>query len=282
MKIFKNILIVFLVVMVLTSCAGDMSFAIPADVGIGDGFKYGIFQGFIVIPIGFLINQLTFLIGNAAIAMIITTIIVRTITLPVTLKGQLATKGIQEIQPKIQAIEAKYKGRTDETSNQRKAAEVQALYSEMGTNPISGMLYPFLSLPIFMGVWRATNASVIIKESDPFLSFALGSTPKDAILGGDYQYIILVILVAVSQFVQFKLTNHLTTERNKSNKNYRTAPQADTMAKQMKIMVYVFTVMMLFMSLTLISAMSVYLIVSALISIGQAFYIDKVMRKDNE
>lgn len=282
MKILKNVLIVFLVVMILTSCSGDMSFTIPTDVAIDDGFKYGIFQGFIVIPIGYLINQLTFLIGNAAIAMILTTIIVRTITLPVTLKGQMATKSVQEMQPKIQEIEAKYKGRTDETSKQRKAMEVQEVYKNMDTNPVSGMLYPFLSLPIFMGVWRATNASVILKESDPFLGFTLGATPKDAIFDGSFQYIILIVLVAVSQFIQFKLTNHLSTKRNKSNKNYRTSPQTDMMSKQMNIMVYVFTVMMLGISLTLISAMSIYLIVSALISIVQAFYIDKVMRKETD
>lgn len=280
MKILKNILIVFLVVMVLTSCSGDMTFQIPTDVAINEGFQYGLFQGFIVVPIGFLINQLTFLIGNAAIAMIITTIIVRTITLPVTLKGQLASKGVQELQPKIQQIEAKYKGRTDEASKQRKAMEVQELYKEMDTNPLTGMLYPFLSLPIFMGVWRATNASVILREADPFLGFVLGMTPKEALVDGGYHYIILILLVAITQFIQFRLTNHLSTKRNKENKSYRSNPQADMMTKQMNIMMYVFTAMMLFISFTLISAMSIYLIVSALISILQAFYIDRMMRKD--
>lgn len=280
MKIIKNILIVFLVVMILTSCSGDMTAPIPVDSTIGDGFKYGIFQGFIVFPIGYLINQIYFLIGSAALAMIITTIIVRTITLPVTLKGQIATKGIQELQPKMQEIEAKYKGRTDEATKQRKAMEMQALYKDMGTNPLTGMLYPFLSLPIFMGVWRATSASVLIKESDPFLTFSLGVTPKDAILGGEYQYLIIILLVAISQHIQFKLTNHLNTQRTKDSKNYRKNDQADKMNKQMNMMMYAFTAMMIFLSFTLISAMSFYLIVSALISIAQAFYIDKVMRKD--
>lgn len=280
MKIIKNILIVFLVVMILTSCSGDMSAPIPIDSAIGDGFQHGIFQGFMVFPIGFLINQITFLTGSAALAMILTTIIVRTVTLPVTLKGQIASKGIQDLQPKMQQIEAKYKGRTDEASKQRKAMEMQELYKNMGTNPLSGMLYPFLSLPIFMGVWRATSASVIIKQSEPFLGFTLGATPKDAILAGQYQYLIIILFVAISQHLQFKLTNHLTTQRTKDSKNYRVNEQAEKMNKQMNMMMYAFTAMMVFLSFTLITAMSFYLMISALISIAQAFYIDKVMRKD--
>lgn len=280
MKILKNIIIVFLVVMMLTSCTGSLNFEIPADATIDGGFQYGIFQGFVVYPLGILINKLTTITGSAAVAMIITTIIVRMITLPVTIKGQLATRGMQELQPKIQALEEKYRGRKDEAAQQRKAQEMQQIYQSAGTNPMSGMLYPFLSLPLFMGVWRATSLVTVIKTAEPFLGiFNLGMAPREAITSGNYVYIILIILVVVSQVIQFRLTNHLTTKRNKSKKSYVQDPKADMMAKQMSIMMYVMAAMMGFMSLTLISAMSVYLTVSALISIGQAFYIDKVMRK---
>lgn len=280
MKILRNIIIVFLVIMMLTSCTGDLSFVIPADAKIDGGFQYGIFQGFIVYPIGVLINELTLLTGSAAFAMIITTIIVRMITLPVTLKGQLATRGMQDLQPKIQALEEKYRGRKDEAAQQRKSQEMQQIYQSMGVNPMSGMLYPFLSLPLFMGVWRATSMVSVIKDSQPFMGlFDLGEAPKDQILAGNYAYIILIVLVVVSQVIQFRLTNHLTTKRNKENKTYVQDTRLNMMQKQMGIMMYVMAVMMGFMSLTLISAMSVYLTVSALISIGQAFYIDKVMRK---
>ena len=279
MKIIKNILIVFLVVMVLTSCTGNMKFEIPVDAALDGGFKYGIFQGFIVYPIGVLINKLTLVVGSSAIAMIITTIIVRTITLPVTLKGQLATKGMQELQPKIQELENKYRGRTDEASKQRKAMEMQKIYQSMDINPMSGMLYPFLSLPVFMGVWRATSMTVVIKESAPFLGFELGLSPQAAFGQGDFYYIILMVLVGITQFIQFRLTNHLSRQRNKDSKSYRPNAQADSMNKQMNIMMYGFTIMMVFMSFTLISAMSIYLTVSALISIAQAFYIDRFMRR---
>lgn len=281
MKILRNIIIVFLVAMMLTSCTGSMSFEIPKDATLGGGFQYGIFQGFVVYPIGVLINELTLLTGGkAAIAMIITTIIVRTISLPVTIKGQLATRGLQELQPKMQAIEEKYRGRNDDASKQKKAQEMQQIYQSMGVNPISGMLYPFVTLPLFMGVWRATNLTAVIKDAQPFLGlFDLGKAPKDLILSGQYQYIILIAAVVVLQVIQFRLTNHLSTKRNKENKSYVQNDRANMMQKQMGIMMYVMAAMMGFMSLTLISAMSVYLSVSALVSIAQAFYIDRAIRK---
>lgn len=281
MKYIKNVLIVFLVVMLLTSCRGTTTFEIPIDAALDGGFQHGIFQGFLVWPIGVLMNKLTLVLGSAAVAMIITTIIVRMVTLPVTIKGQMASKAMSALQPKMQQIEEKYRGRTDEASNQRKAMEMQKLYSTMGTNPLSGMLYPFMSLPIFMAVWRATNYAVVIKESAPFLGFKLGISPKEAFATGDYKYVALMVLVAVTQFIQFRLTNHLTTKRNeKSGQVVRKDSQQATMAKNMNLMMYGFTAMMVFMSFTLTSAMSLYLSVSACISIAQAFYIDKVMRED--
>jgi YidC/Oxa1 family membrane protein insertase len=268
-----------MVVMMLTSCSGNMKFDIPVDAAWGSGFQYGWFQGFIVMPIGVVINKLTVLLGSALIAMIVVTIIVRTITLPVTIKGQVASKAMQEMQPKIMQLEDKYRGRDDEASKQKKAQEMQKIYSSMGVNPIGGMLYPFVSLPLFMGVWRATSLSAVIKEANPFLGFQMGTSPSVAFGQGDYHYIILMVLVGLAQFLQFKITNHLTTKRNKESKSFRYNPKQSSMEKQMKIMMYGFTVMMVFMSFTLISAMSIYLIVSALISIAQAYYIDHYMRK---
>jgi len=282
MKIIKNILIVFLVAMLLTSCQGNWDFTVPMQGPIDGGFAHGIFQGFVVYPIALLINWITSHIGSAGIAMIITTIVVRSITLPVTMKAQLATRGMQEMQPKMAAIEEKYRGRDDEQSKMRKAQDMQKMYAEMGMNPFSSMLYPMLSMPIFMGVWRATQAAdAIVGEGTTFLGFQLGSTPQVEIGHGHFLYIAIMLLVGISQFVQFRLTNHLQKQRNASNKAYRVSEQQEKMQKQMGSMTYVFTAMMVFMSFTMKTAMSFYLIVSACVSIVQAFYIDKKMRESN-
>lgn len=279
-KIIKNILIVFLVVNLLFSCAGDSKTLISQTATLQDGFNAGIFQGLIVYPIGILINNLTLTLGSAGLAMVITTIIVRSITLPVTIKTTQSQKIMQSIQPKMADIDEKYRGREDQASKQKKMMEQQKLYTELGVNPLSSLIYPFLSLPIFMGVWRATQLSVVINQtSASFLGFSLGTTPGNAIASGQYQYAILIVLVGIIQYIQFKLTTHLTKKRNESDKNYRVNPKADALSKQMSIMAYIFPVIMMFMSLSLASAMSIYLFVSGLITIAQSFYVDSVMRK---
>lgn len=283
LKAVKYVVITFLMVMLLTSCQGDQQYTIAKDAVLGDGMSHGVFQGLVVYPIGVLINTLTSFIGSAGFAMIITTIVIRAITLPLTIKGQMASREMQKMQPKIQAIQEKYRGRDDNVSKQQQAIETQKVYAELGVSPFGSMMYPFLSLPLFMGVWRATSSLEIMKHNANFFGFDLGITPKDAIMGnGNYTYIILIILVAITQFLQFKLTNHLTKRRNANNPNstYKPSVQQTAMEKQMGIMMYFFTAMMVFMSLSLISAMSVYLTVSALISIGQAFYIDRKMQDD--
>lgn len=280
-KILKNVLILFLVVNLLFSCAGNNSFVITESATLSEGMQYGIFQGLIVFPIGIMINSLTVMLGSAGLAMVVTTIVVRTITLPVTLKTTRSQKAMQAIQPKMAELEKKYHGRDDQATKQKKAMEMQKMYADLGINPLSSILFPFLTLPIFMGVWRATQASqVIVSGGGSFLGFSLGTTPGNAIAQGDFYYISLILIVGVVQYVQFKLSTHLSNKRNKSDKNYRANPKADAMTKQMGILAYIFPVMMMFMSLSLASAMSIYLIVSGLIMIAQTFYIDKVMRNE--
>jgi YidC/Oxa1 family membrane protein insertase len=283
LKAIKYVVITFLVLMLLTSCQGDQKYTIAKQAVLGDGMEHGIFQGLVVYPIGILINWLTTYIGNAGFAMIITTIVIRGITLPLTIKGQMASREMQKLQPKIQAIQEKYRGRDDNISKQQQAIETQKIYAELGVSPFGSMLYPFLSLPLFMGVWRATSTLEIMKHNANFFGFDLGITPRDAIVNnGNYTYLILIILVAITQFLQFKLSNHLTKKRNANNPHstYQPSAQQSAMEKQMGIMMYFFTAMMVFMSLSLISAMSVYLTISALISIGQAYYIDQKMQME--
>lgn len=278
MKIIKNIITIFLVVMLITSCTAEQVTTIPFDATFKSGFEYGIFNAFIVFPMGMLINFLSETLGNAGLAMIITTVIARSISLPVTIKGQIAMKKQQALQPKMAALEEKYRGRDDQASKQKKAMEMQQMYKDEGVS-IGGMFYSFLTLPVFMGVWRATTASEAITQSGgTFLGFSLGEAPGAMITSGQYYYILLVVVVAVTQYGQMKVSSNLTSKRSGNDKSRKTAQQS-AMEKQMKMMPYIFTVMMVFMSLSLTAAMSIYLATSAIVSISQAYYIDKIMKE---
>ncbi len=56
--------------------------------------------------------------------------------------------------PHLQAIQKKYKGKTDQESRQKMAEEMQAIYKEAGANPLSSCLPVLLQMPIFFALFR--------------------------------------------------------------------------------------------------------------------------------
>ena len=89
-------------------------------------------------------------VGSGGIAIIIFTIIVRTVILPITVRSIRSMKSMQDIQPKLKELQKKHKG--DRVKIQQ---ETMALYQTYGVNPIAGCLPALLQLPIFFGVYRA-------------------------------------------------------------------------------------------------------------------------------
>lgn len=91
-------------------------------------------------------------ISNASwtyfLAIFIFTLIVRTIILPLTINQTKTTIKTQELQPKIKALQEKYKN--DPKALQQKQME---LYKENGANPIMGCLPLLIQLPIFMAMY---------------------------------------------------------------------------------------------------------------------------------
>jgi len=88
--------------------------------------------------------------GSGGLAIIIFTIIVRTLLLPITVKSTKSMKAMQDVQPKIKDLQKKYKG-----DRARIQQETMALYNAYGVNPVAGCLPALIQLPIFFGVYRA-------------------------------------------------------------------------------------------------------------------------------
>jgi len=90
--------------------------------------------------------------SNFGLSIIVFTIIIRLITLPLTLKQQKSTMKMQELQQskKWQDMQAKYK------DNKQKLQEEQLkLYQEIGFNPLSGCLPTLIQFPIIIGLYQA-------------------------------------------------------------------------------------------------------------------------------
>ncbi len=100
-----------------------------------------------------LVNALVFLhglLGSYGLAIIAFTLVVRLLTLPLTLKQIRSSKAMQELQPKIKEIQRKYKD-----DKERQTQEMMRLYREAGVNPASGCLPILIQMPIWIALYRA-------------------------------------------------------------------------------------------------------------------------------
>lgn len=118
----------------------------------------GILKPFAIV-LGWIINYIyIFLekigIPNIGLAIILFTAIVNIILLPMTIKQQKYTKLSAVMNPELQKVQAKYKGKKDEVSMRRMQAETQAVYQKYGTSTMGGCLYMIIQMPILFALYR--------------------------------------------------------------------------------------------------------------------------------
>lgn len=92
-------------------------------------------------------------IFNVGLCIILFTIVTKMLMLPLTIKQQKSTKLMGVMNPEIQAIQAKYKGKTDNESMQRQNVEIQAVYEKYGTSMTGGCLPLLIQMPILFALF---------------------------------------------------------------------------------------------------------------------------------
>lgn len=183
-------------------------------------------------------------IESYGVAIIVLTIIIKTLFYPLTVKQVKSMKGMQELQPKMKALQDKFKG-----DPKRLQTEMQKLYKEAGVNPMAGCLPLLAQMPILMAMFYALQS--IDYGGDPsFLWLANLSQP-------DPLYI-LPVLSAVSTFVVQKQT----TSKSGS---------AQTQM-QMKIMSIVMPLFIGWISLNFAAGLVIYWIVNNVMQIIQQWW----------
>lgn len=120
-------------------------------------------SAFLIGPIasllGYIMNfiyEVCSLIGveNIGLCIILFTIITNVLMLPLTIKQQKFTKLNAVMNPEIQAIQKKYKGKQDQVSMQKQQAETQAVYEKYGASPTAGCLPMLIQLPVMFALYR--------------------------------------------------------------------------------------------------------------------------------
>lgn len=91
---------------------------------------------------------------SIGLAIILFTIIIYVLMLPLTIKQQKFSKLSNKMNPEIQAIQAKYKGKTDQESMQKMQAETQAVYAKYGVSPSGSCVQLLIQMPILFALYR--------------------------------------------------------------------------------------------------------------------------------
>ena len=94
-------------------------------------------------------------VGNPGLAIIIFTLLVKVVTVPLTLKSVRSMREMQRIQPLIKEVNKRYK---DDKPKQQ--AEMMRIYQQHGYNPMGSCLPMVLQIPIFLGLYTALGQLV--------------------------------------------------------------------------------------------------------------------------
>ena len=95
--------------------------------------------------------------GAIGLSIILFTFVVKMLMFPMTIKQQKFSKISAVMNPEIQAIQAKYKGKSDQDSMMKMQAETKAVYEKYGTSPTGGCLQLLIQLPIIYALFRVIN-----------------------------------------------------------------------------------------------------------------------------
>jgi YidC/Oxa1 family membrane protein insertase len=190
------------------------------------------------------------------IAIIVMTVIVRLALSPVTYKSYLSQAKMKVLRPEINALNDKYGN-----DRAKKQQETMKLYSKAGANPMAGCVPSLLQLPVFLGLFYFFPVAFSLRGKSFLWAEDLSS--YDAILDlpfsipfyGDHVSL-FPLLASIAIFVYSKMTM-----------GQQMQPTQPGMPN-MKFMIYLMPIMMLFFFNNYASGLSLYYLISNLITIG--------------
>lgn len=238
MKKLKLISMLGLLLFVLTGCQA---------VENQEGFFYSTF----VRPMNWLLEFLgnDLFNGSYGLAIIAITIVIRLILMPFMLRNyrqQSKMKSKMDIvKPKMEEIQERLKAAQTKEEQMAIQQEMLTLYRENGINPLNmGCLPIIIQMPIITGLYFAILYSQDVKAHE-FLWFSLGSPD-----------ILMTAIAGIVYFIQAKVSLWTVPESQKA---------------QMKLMIYISPIMIVFISFSSMAALPLYWSVSGLILIIQTY-----------
>ena len=209
------------------------------------------------------------------IAIILTTILLKVVLIPLTNKQIESQKKLQEIQPKIKALQVKYK-----EDKERQTREIMNFYKENKVNPFGGCLPLIIQMFFFFAIYRIifniSGSGFAVNGADMYAFVSHSETINHFFLHFldlTAPSIVLAAMTAVAQYFQLKMMI-----KNQSKQAENTEGEPDITSIMNKQMVIIMPAMILLFGMKLAAALTLYWFVSTIFMIGQQQYILNVQK----
>ena len=232
------------------------------------------------------------------LAIVMLVVVMRVIMIPLFVRQIRSSRSMQLIQPELQKLQARYKGKTDPVSKRRQQEEMMALYRKHGANPLSSCLPILAQSPFFFALFRmlyslpmlaaGTYKDGSVKSIGPInaevadqvikvklFGAPLSSTFMNQTTWGDASPL-TVRLVTVILIIAMSVTT-FTTQRQLTMKNMPASAKDNPMFRTQKIMLWMFPLIFAVSGVNFPIGVLIYWLTTNLWSMGQQFFVIRRM-----
>ena len=211
-------------------------------------------------------------------------LVVRAALIPLFVRQIKSQRNMMLVQPELQKLQKKYKGKTDRESREAMAREQMELYKRTGSNPASSCLPLLAQMPVFFSLFQVLNEAQKSQAGIQFLTKNLAISFANANLFGaplsatffhnegkvEVQIIagIMIVLMTASQFI---------TQRQIMSKNQNLATQTSQYMQTQKIMLYILPLVFMISGVSFPLGVMFYWLTSNFWTMGQQFVVIRNM-----
>lgn len=225
-------------------------------------------------------NSLVFFIdvipgGDVGVAIILTTILVKVVLLPLSIKAAKTQYVMRQIEPELKALKEKFKDKREE-----QARAMMELYRKSGINPFASIFLVLLQLPIIISLYFsvARGGGVPLPEINIDLLYAFIPQPQTitmvflGIIDITTKSIPLALLAGVLQFFHAQLTIPKAEPKAEGTEPSFKDDFARSLQLQMR---YVMPAIIAVVAYTTSAAIAIYFTVSSITAIAQEYIVRK-------
>lgn len=211
--------------------------------------------------------------GDVGLAIVATTLVVKCVLLPLSVKATKTQVVMKEIQPKLEALKETYKD-----DRQKQAEEMLSIYRDAKINPFASIFLILLQIPILIALYFAVTrgGGIPLPEINVGLLYSFVPVPEavSTFFLGSFDMLAksipLALIAAGAQFIHARLSMSVLPTPDKD-----AAPSfKNDFQRSMQLQVkWVLPVVIFFVAYTTSAAVALYFTVSNIFAIAQEFYL---------